>query len=195
MAQRLATEYVKTRLQLTEAEMSKFIQMFTEQQVTLQVKVLDKGRQEIVFLDDAGQEVVLSFEQIAGQYICRDTYRFTSIRLANIMRKAIAEFKGAAVSKRIFRDFTMVYYYQQGKVIQIKEVKDGNERVVFEHKDTLGQLELLYQKNEIEHEIQMIYEEINRLLDLRIHVRENEIHTKIDNQLKELTHRLFVLEA
>ena len=51
MAQRLATEYVKTCLQLTEADMLKFFQMFVDHQVTLQVKVLENGNQEVVFQD------------------------------------------------------------------------------------------------------------------------------------------------
>ena len=39
MAKRLATEYVKTCLVLTEAEMLKFVQIFADHQVQLQVKV------------------------------------------------------------------------------------------------------------------------------------------------------------
>ena len=37
--------------------------MFVDHQVTLQVKVLENGNQEVVFQDGAGQEIVLSFEK------------------------------------------------------------------------------------------------------------------------------------
>ncbi len=63
MANRLATEYVKTCLQLTEAEMDSFIRMFKDHGASMQVKVLENGNQEVVLQDDAGEEIVLSFER------------------------------------------------------------------------------------------------------------------------------------
>ncbi|MVP00511.1 non-ribosomal peptide synthetase module [Paenibacillus lutrae] len=195
MAQRLATEYVKTRLHLTEAEMSKFVQMFADHQVTSQVKVIENGNQEFVFQEEAGEEIVLSFERVGKQYISSGTCRVTSLRLTNVLRKAIAEFKGSAVVKRIYATFVMIYTYELGRVVKIVEVKGSHTNVVFEYQDTLGQLEKLFRRTEIEREISMIHDQINHLLDMRNEVSCLTMKLDIDSRLTQLTRRLFILEA
>jgi hypothetical protein len=195
MAQRLATEYVKTCLQLTEAGMFKFFQMFADHHVTLQVKVLENGNQEVVFQDGEGQEIVLSFEQKSGLYECTGSCRLSNTLLANLMRKAVSEFKGSAIVNRIYPGYTMVYYYERGSVVKIVEMKGQLTTVIYEHKDTLGQMELLFHKKEVEHEIETTYDQINYLLDLRNSLSDQETKHQIDARLSELTHRLFVLEA
>ncbi|MFS0839937.1 non-ribosomal peptide synthetase module [Paenibacillus sp. 1P03SA] len=195
MAQRLATEYVKTRLQLTEAEMSKFVQMFADQQITAQVKVIENGNQEFVFQEEAGEEIVLSFERVGKQYISSGSCRVTSLRLTNLMRKAIAEFKGSAIVKRIYATFVMMYTYENGKVVKIVEIKGQHTNVVYEYHDTLGQLENLFRRTEIEREIGMIQDQINHLLDMRNEVPCPSLKRDIDDRLTMLTRRLFVLEA
>ena len=57
------------------------------------------------------------------------------------MRKAVSVFHGDAVVNRIYPNYTMNYSYVQGAVHKIVEHAGGNTRVVFEYKDTLGQLE------------------------------------------------------
>jgi hypothetical protein len=195
MAHRLATEYVKTCLQLTEAEMFKFIQMFVDQQVTLQVKVLENGNQEIAFQDDEGQEIFLAFEQQSGTFICKGSCRLSNTRLANLMRKAVSEFKGNAVVNRIYTGYTMVYCYERGTVVKIVELRDQTEKIIYEYKDTLGQLEQLFHKKEVEHEIEITQGQIDHLLDLRNAMQEIEIREQIDGRLEQLTHKLFILEA
>jgi len=53
----------------------------------------------------------------------------------------------------------------------------------------------MFQKREVEQEIEMIYDQINHLLDLRNMVQDQDEHQQIDTRLNELTHRLFILEA
>ncbi|WNR45819.1 non-ribosomal peptide synthetase module [Paenibacillus roseipurpureus] len=195
MAQRLATEYVKTCLQLTEAEMLKFFQMFVDHGVTLQVKILENGNQEVVFQDGEGQEITLSFEKKSGLYECTGSCRLSNTLLANLMRKAVADFKGSAKVNRIYRSYTMVYYYERGTVVKIEEIKGQHVTIIYEHKDTIGLMQLLFQKQEVEQEIEMIHDQINHLLDVRNMLHEREEHQQIDIRLSELTHRLFVLEA
>jgi hypothetical protein len=195
MAHRLATEYVKTCLQLTEAEMFSFIQMFVDQQVTLQVKVLENGNQEIVFQDDEGQEIVLSFEQKSGKYVCIGSCRLSNTRLANLMRKAVSEFKGIAIVNRIYSTYTMIYFYELGAVVKIVEAKGTNENIIYQYKDTLGQLEQMFLKQEVEREIEVVHHQINQLLDLRNALKELDIRSQIDGRLSHLTQRLFLLEA
>ncbi|NHN30123.1 non-ribosomal peptide synthetase module [Paenibacillus agricola] len=195
MAMRLATEYVKTCLQLTEAEMAMFIQMFTDQQTTLQVKILDNGNQEVVLLDDAGQEIVLSFERNHNVYKCIGSCRIRNKTLVNLMRKAVSTFKGSATVHRIYETYIMIYEYDKGSVIRIVESKNAHEKVIYEYKDPLGQLERLFNKNEVEQEIDQIKAQINSFLDFRNDIHEVVVHDLIDDNLKKLTHRLFVLEA
>jgi hypothetical protein len=195
MAQRLATEYVKTCLVLTEAEMLKFVQLFADHQVQLQVKVYENGSQDVVFQDGSEDEIVLSFERRAGQYVCTGSCRLNSLNLVNVMRKAVAEFKGSAIVNRIYTSYTMVYYYNRGAVMKITELKDAGERVIYEFKDTIEQLKLLFLKQDVEAEIQSIHEEINEMLDLRNMSMETYFVPQIDQRLQLLTHRLFTLEA
>ncbi|MDO3676110.1 hypothetical protein [Paenibacillus ehimensis] len=195
MAIRLATEYVKTCLQLTEAEMATFIRMFVDHGASLQVKVLENGNQEVVLPDDAGEEIVLSFEREMNLYVCRGTCRIRNKNLVNLMRKAVAEFKGDAVVHRIYAAYTMVYTYKQGAVVRITEKKGAAEKVIYEYRDTVGQLEQLFHKNEVEQEIQMLKAQVNHLLDMRNEMQEAAIREHIDGRLQKLTHRLFVLEA
>jgi vesicle coat complex subunit len=195
MAMRLATEYVKTCLQLTEAEMAMFVQMFTDQQATLQVKILENGNQEIVLSDDAGQEIVLSFERNQNTYVCSGSCRIMDKTLVNLMRKAVATFKGSATVHRIYENYIMVYEYERGSVTRIVESKDWVDKVIYEHKDTIGLLEQLFRKDEVEQEIQLIKLQINSMLDLRNDIDQLAVREQIDERLHKLTHRLFVLEA
>ncbi|CAG7647995.1 non-ribosomal peptide synthetase module [Paenibacillus allorhizosphaerae] len=195
MAMRLATEYVKTCLQLTEAEMAVFTQMFVDHEASLQVKVFENGNQEIGFRSESGQEIALSFEKQANLYVCQGTCRLTDNKLVNLMRKAVSTFKGDAVVHRIYSAYTMVYTYKQGTVVKIVEHSDAGDKVVFEYKNTIGQLEQMFHKNEVEQEINRIKAQVNSLLDLRNAMQEPAISEQIDERLQKLTHRLFVLEA
>ncbi|MEK8131324.1 non-ribosomal peptide synthetase module [Paenibacillus filicis] len=195
MANRLATEYVKTCLQLTEAEMNSFIRMFKDHGASMQIQVLENGNQEVVLEDDAGQAIVLSFERHMNMYICQGTCRIHNKNIVNAMRKAVALFKGDAVVHRIYEGYKMIYTYKQGSVVKITENTDAAEKVVYEYRDTLGQLERLFHKNEVEAEIGSIRGQINQLLDLRNEQQDEGLREQIDGRLNKLTHRLFVLEA
>ncbi|MCR8644183.1 non-ribosomal peptide synthetase module [Paenibacillus sp. N1-5-1-14] len=195
MAIRLATEYVKACLHVTEVELSKLVSAFAEQGVKFHVHVLDNGNQEVGFEDGNGQEILLSFEKKAGVYECQGTPIIYDVRLANVMRKVICQFKGDAIVNRIYTGYTMVYHYERGSVVKIEEVKNGIHKLIYEHKDTLGQLEQLFNQQSIEEEITMIHSQINHLLEMRFDMKDPVIQHEIDGRLKRLTNRLFVLEA
>ncbi|KIL40298.1 non-ribosomal peptide synthetase module [Gordoniibacillus kamchatkensis] len=195
MAQRLATEYVKTCLQLTEDELQQFVSMFVSEQATLQVKVLDNGNQEVVLQDDGGQEIVLPFEWVSGRYVCEGSCTITNHRLVNAMRKAVNHFKGSAVVKRIYTGYTMIYHYEQGAVRKIIEQKNGREQTVYEYKDTIGMLERMFRSRDVELEIERTYNQINQLLDLRNDLKGMNLNHHIDERLQRLTQKLFALEA
>ncbi|TDF97750.1 non-ribosomal peptide synthetase module [Paenibacillus piri] len=175
--------------------MAMFIQMFVNHQASLQVRVLENGNQEVVLPDDAGQEIVLSFERKLGFYICQGSCRITNRKLVDLMRKAVSSFKGSAVVHRIYAAYTMIYEYERGTVVKIMESKNGNEKVIYEYKDTVGQLEQLFQNDAVEREISRIKLTINQLLDLRNDLQDEAVREHIDDRLQKLTHELFVLEA
>ncbi|MNZ82985.1 hypothetical protein D3C78_1017010 [compost metagenome] len=196
MAKRLATEYVNAKLQLTNEEMVKFIGLFEEQQIRLEVLVLDNGNQELVLEDAAEREEVrLTFERQKDYYVCVLSCRLVGPRLTNAMRKAVSAFRGSAIVNRIYSHYTMIYHYRNGSVQKIIESTKAGERIVFEYKDTLGQLERVYQSRLIEREIGLLSGAVNELLDLRNQTKDAAEIGKIDERLTELTRKLFILEA
>ncbi|MFD0713949.1 non-ribosomal peptide synthetase module [Paenibacillus sp. GCM10027626] len=196
MAQRIATEYVKASLQLTADEMAGFVRFFEDQHVKQQVRVLDNGNHEMVLEDDAGREEVrLSFERQQDRYVCVLSCRLKHPKLTNAMRKAVSAFHGDAIVNRIYPNYTMTYHYVQGNVRKIVEQSKGETKIVFEYKNTLGQLEMQFNSREIERSITMLQKGIDELLDLRLQCSEIEQIALIDERLREHTHQLFILEA
>jgi hypothetical protein len=173
----------------------KFVQIFADHQVQLQVKVYENGNQDVVIQDVNNDEIVLSFERMDCKYVFTGSCRINNLNLVNVMRKAVAEFKGSALVNRIYSGYTMVYQYSFGAVMKITELKDSVEKVIYEYKDTVEQLKLLFLKHDVEEEIKTVYKQINEILDLRNVSMESTFIPQIDQRLQLLTHRLFTLEA
>jgi hypothetical protein len=196
MAQRIATEYVQAKLQLTRDEMTRFLRFFDEQQVRLGIKVLDNGSQEVVLEDSAGREEIrFVFQQDGGRFICEWSCRITNVALTNVLRKAVSAFKGDAVVNRIYSHYTMSYQYVSGAVHRITEQTAKGSRIVYQFKDTIGELERAYRLQSVEGEIQWIQLAVNDLLDRRIGAASEAEKQEIDFSLKRFSDRLFVLEA
>ncbi|MDF2723797.1 MAG: hypothetical protein K0Q59_3472 [Paenibacillus sp.] len=195
MAQRLATEYVKTCLTLTEAEMIQFLKLFEGERVSLEVKDTEHGKRDIVLRDNAGEEVVLAFERSKSGYGCEGSCRVSDPVLANLIRKAVSKFKGDAIVNRIYPAFTMKYVYKRGSVVQISEIISGKHKLVYEHKDTIGQFEQLYRKQQVEQQIVHVYKRIDELLDTRNQAQSLGDQRQVDEQLARLAQKLFELEA
>ena len=194
MAQRLATEYVNASMRLTEVQMSQFIHKVYDPHVRQRVKVLDNGGQEVVLEDDGGEEVHLPFERVDGYYVCEMSFRLEKPHLTNVMRLLFAAFKGSGMVTRIYNGFMMMYYYQEGRVRKIVEYSRDSYKLVFEYKDAAAELQQIYRNNDIELEIARIRKEINALLDQRFIADEADVE-RIDNELRQCSRRLFVLEA
>ena len=195
MAQRLATEYVKATLTLTEYQMHQFLHAAEDPRVQHRVKVLENGGQEVVLEDMTGEEVHLPFELKDGFYVCEMSCRLINQDLTKMVRKLFVTFKGHGIVHRIYNGFTMVYLYNSGAVCKIVEKTKEGSKLVFEYKNTVGELERLYQAQDVEKEISTIYEEINGLLDQRnrtVNVAEIE---QIDLQLRVKSNRFFMLEV
>jgi hypothetical protein len=196
MAQRLATEYVKTCLVLDEAELSQLLQLFQNHNLVFKVKVLELGDQEIVFENASGADsLALTFERKLGKYVLEGSCRFTDPKLANAMRKAVSQYKGDAIVNRIYESYIVEYRYRAGAVVRITERTNRGDRLVYEHKDTIGDLARTFQGIGAEAEIQVTRLEINEWLDRRNVGATSEEIARIDAELQRLSHRLFVLEA
>ena len=196
MAQRLATEYVKACLTVTESELTQMEKMLQEHGVDFRVMVFDNGSQQLTFHEESGEEVVISFERRGAYYVSEGSYRLNTMPLANLMRKAVSHFKGDAIVNRIYSNFTMVYYYERGTVVKIVEMNEHYQKVIYEFKNPVGRLEMLYQEQQIESEIVLVREQINQLLDERLTLADQDESVRnIDRRLGDLTHQLFVLEA
>ena len=156
MAQRIATEYVNASLQLTDEEMAEFIRCFEDQHVKLQVRVLDNGNHEMVLEDDAGREEVrLTFERQQDSYVCVLSCRIDASQADECDAQSGIGFPGDAIVNRIYPNYTMIYHYIQGDVHKIVEHQEDEARVVFEYKDTIGQLEAAFRITDVEHEIEV----------------------------------------
>lgn len=195
MAQRLATEYVKASLTLTEAELTQLEHLLMDHGIVFHVNVFENGSQQLEFHDESGEEVVISFELRAGKYISEGSYRLNTMPLANLMRKAVSIFKGDAIVNRIYSNFTMIYYYERGTVVKIVEMNDQYKKIIYEFKNTPRRLELLYNDKQVENEIMLIRDQINVLLDERLSTANTVDQAQVDRQLSDLAHQLFVLEA
>ncbi len=195
MAQRLATEYVNASLSLSEVQMSQFIHKVYDPHVRQRVKVLENGSQEVVLEDDGGEEVHLPFDRRDGHYVCELSFRLEKPHLTNVMRLLFAAFKGTGMVTRIYNGFMMMYYYQDGRVRKIVEYSRDSYKLVYEFKDTLGELQRIYRNNDVEREIESIHVTINNLLDRRLAISDPKAVDEIDDGLRDCTRQLFVLEA
>lgn len=195
MAHRLATEYVNATMQMTDVQMNQFLQSTIASQINFRVKVMDGGGQEIVLEDESGEEVHLPFERKDGFYVCELSCRLVTPELTNAVRKLFSAFKGSGKVNRIYRGFIMSYDYHEGTVQRIAQLAEDACSLVYEYKNTTGELQRLFNSNETEREIESIHRNINDLLDQRIATVSRSMIEHIDEQLRHYNQRLFVLEA
>ena len=191
MAKRLATHYEFLKLELTPSQMELMIQFFENQQSTTQICVLDNGDTELT-LQDEDQVIPLTFQPYGHQYIFEGSVMVKDIKLANVIRKTIQEYHGHARVQRIYETYSMQYDYAYGNVVKIQEFRNGEVRLVFEYKDTLGELTRLYYAQGVEDEIAWVRLQIDQLLEQR---NKGFYIDEIDATLKRLAQELFVLEA
>ncbi|MDR9857267.1 non-ribosomal peptide synthetase module [Paenibacillus sp. VCA1] len=195
MAQRLATEYVKATLQMSELQLNQFMHSAECCHVHVIVKVLGSGGQEIVLEDESGEEVHFPLESKNGQYFCELSCRLVNPRLTNLVRKLFTDCKGNGVVKRIYQGFTMLYYYEQGSVRKIEEATASGRKLVYQYKHTAGELQRVYQLNDVEQEISRLYQDIDYWLDERNKAETSDEVARIDEKLRQGAAKWFALEA
>ncbi|ULO08629.1 non-ribosomal peptide synthetase module [Paenibacillus sp. 19GGS1-52] len=195
MAQRLATEYVNATLQMTEFQLNQFLLSADTCYISHRVKVLGGGEQEIVLEEAEGEEVHLSFERKGSIYVCALSCQVVNPHLNNAVRKLFITYKGTGTVNRIYKGFTMMYYYEQGSVRRISELTQHGSKTVYQHKHSVAEMMRLYQSEAVEREIEELRRKTNVLLDMRNVIYLEAELIEIDRELQIITQRLFQLEA
>lgn len=196
MARRLATEYVNICLKLPEEDLSGLENLLKQQNDMIShVKILSNGNHEVIVNDPiSGESLVLKLEQEdGGRWISRARCRLSNPKLADTMRKIIRKFQGDAISRRIYKNFTVVYYYAQGKVAKILEITEHELKIIYENKEK--QLQQLFSRLDVEQQIERVYRMIDMLLDQRLQTVDAKEKQDIDKRLKQAVDQLFYLEA
>lgn len=198
MAQRLATNYAKAYFTMNEEELAQFVSLFTNEHISVDVKVCDNGDRDVILTDKSG-EIQLNFLRVGNRYSCDSSYLIRDRQLAEAMRKAMKTFRGQGIVHRIYDGFTMVYHYDQGSVVSIHEVTGDEELSIFENTASYVSRELdqLFRQTGGEEEIESIRQETDRWLDLRNWAKRTapEKLSAIDERLTALSQRLFELEV
>lgn len=198
MAQRLATNYAKAYFTMSEEELAQFVSLFANEHISVDVQVCENGDREVILTDKSG-EIQLNFLRTDNGYSCDSSYLIRDLQLANVMRKAMKTFRGRGIVHRIYEGFTMVYHYDQGSVVSIRELSGDEETTVFENTAAYvsQELESLFRQTGGERQVEEIRQETDRWLDLRNWARRAapEKLGAIDKRLAELAQRLFELEA
>ncbi|MEK3760036.1 non-ribosomal peptide synthetase module [Paenibacillus sp. FSL P4-0338] len=195
MAQRLAMEYVNATMQMTEFQLNQFLQTADTSYISHRVKVLGAGEQEIVLEEAGGEEVHLSFERKGGIYMGSLTCRVVNPHLINAVRKLFFMYKGTGTVNRIYKDLTMMYYYEGGSVRRISEVRPEGTKLIYQHKYSVAEMLAVYKRQSVEGEIEKLRQEIDRLLDMRNRSQQEAVINEVDERLAEAAGRLFRLEA
>ncbi|MEK3717093.1 non-ribosomal peptide synthetase module [Paenibacillus sp. FSL R7-0333] len=195
MAQRLAMEYVNATMQMTEFQLNQFLLTADTSYISHRVKVLGAGEQEIVLEEAGGEEVHLSFERKGGIYMGSLSCRVVNPHLINAVRKLFFMYKGTGTVNRIYKDLTMMYYYEGGSVRRISEVRPGGTKLIYQHKYSVAEMLAVYKRQDVECEIEQLRQEIDRLLDMRNRSQQEAVINEVDKRLAEAAGRLFRLEA
>lgn len=184
MAQRLATEYTNVTLTLTKEELAQFIRLFRMNNARVEEHELDHGDYEITLFDQHDQ-VQLIFEKHDEKYHLSGSCFFRDRSLAELMRKAMASFKGEAVVYRIFQSFIVEYCYEYGTIKSIREINDFGTDPIFENNDFSLYLQKIFANQEVEHKISHLRKSIDHLLDQRL-----QYQGKSQCKLEEIDHNL-----
>jgi hypothetical protein len=195
MAQRLVTEYVHTRLVLTELAYTHLLELFQQSQRISELNINGIDNQELGFKVEQIPMTALIMTPCDGNYVLEGTCRCSDIQLANAIRKIISQFNGDTIARRIYETYTLEYVYQSGKVVLITEHSAHGERIIYTYSNETQEWMKRLQDLKVEQQIDKVRDEIDEWLD---HRNGTEFVTEIeliDERLKQLSHTLFVLEA
>ncbi|MBE3553489.1 MAG: hypothetical protein IMW85_00425 [Thermicanus sp.] len=197
MLKRIATEYKRVSLWLEEEELQELVELLHGEEIRLHEQVLENGDLEFMLCRGA-DEIRLLLEKKEGKYHLSSSCVVRDRTLTDVMRKVTAHFKGEALVYRLYPTFKVEYQYERGQVLAIREIADGNEKLIFENRDFSFILERIMENKAVEQEIAEVRGRVDHLLDERNRVnplQEPDQIVAIDNQLSLSSKRLFELEA
>lgn len=193
MAQRLSTRYYLMELDISGQQLEEFVSMFKKNNFRTEVKVFENGDTELTLFDD-DTEIPLAFINMGTFFKFEGCYTIKNWHLAHMMHRVVRYFKGNALVHRIYEKLEIEYQYKDGKVSQIIEHKNGQQRLIYKLNHVVDHLNYIFKERVIEDKIAWIYLQIDQLLDRRIQVNET-MKNKIDQKLKKLCKELFILEG
>jgi hypothetical protein len=197
MAARLATEYKHFELDLDDQQLEEFMLLLRSFGFKTKARIFengDSGDAEIS-LYDHGQEIPFMFKKVGNHYkIEGSALTIKDWNLAHTLQKALRQFHGHALAHRIFVGHRVEYYYRHGKVVHIKELQNGEEKLIYQYKDLMLELKYMLADQNIEQRILVLKQQVDHLLDQRNQLINGQTET-IDNQLRKLSKQLFILEA
>ncbi|MBE3563582.1 MAG: hypothetical protein IMX05_07690 [Hydrogenibacillus schlegelii] len=212
MGRRIATEFETIRLALGGKDAEELLRRLREAGIPLYEHVLKNGDLEVGYsaLHNAFylrliQERSFAPDDREGRpeapvratvrYRAIGAGQFTDGRLAEVMRRLVAEFRGEALMKRVYRGFSVFYHYENGQVVRIVERTPAGERIIFErmpHRPAIA--DGGPEEASRAAELVLLRAEVDRWLDRRNAARPEEIPA-IDARLRELARRLIALEG
>lgn len=220
MGRRIATEFETIRLTLGGAEVESLLKRLREANIPLYEHVLKNGDVEVGYsalhnafylrliqeryAADEGGERYGSGEdgrephasvQATTRFRAVGAGQFTDPEVAEVIRRIIAEFRGEALMKRVYRGFSVLYTYVEGRVVRIVERTSYGERVIYERAES-GRVTFDPSSEDLSlaAEVALLKAEIDRLLDVRNAAKPSDIPA-VDAALKALARRLMALEG
>ncbi|GGK18760.1 hypothetical protein GCM10010965_09730 [Caldalkalibacillus thermarum] len=200
MARRIATEYRNILIDLNLTQFEEFMHLLQEADIQTEVRIFENGDKECMLYDKYCL-IPLAFRNMGSYLKCTGTFVVYDWNIAYALQRSLQQFKGNAMCYRIYQGEMIEYEYVQGQIIKITEIKNGKRQLIYKSDHMFPYIQQqLYHSTKIEEQIAAIKAEIDSLLDQRIAASHTKVtdETKvadIDEQLKGLVKKLFVLEA
>ncbi|MDQ0339661.1 hypothetical protein J2S00_002449 [Caldalkalibacillus uzonensis] len=194
MARRIATEYRNILIDLNLTQFEEFMHFLQEADIQTEVRIFENGDKECILYDEYSM-IPLAFRNMGSYLKCTGNFVVYNWNIAYALQRSLQQFKGNAICYRIYRGEIIEYEYVQGQIMKITEIKNGKKQLIYYSEDTFPYVQQqLYDSNKIETQIAEIKAEIDCLLDQRITAHKAKV-ADIDEQLKSLVKKLFILEA
>lgn len=195
MAERLATQYVHTHLELSEQELTHLFAIVHTYGLLCYVDVQDSGDCNVVIEQHDQSRSAFQFCKVAGKLVFQGTQCLHDTRIAQAWRTIIARFRGDATVHRVYEAYTLEYVYSAGRVLRITEITPEGRKLIYCSQGTMDVHALMMASTTVEQHIEAIRKRIDAVLDERNQTIDLRQRAHLDEQLKKYAHLLFICEA
>jgi hypothetical protein len=196
MAKRLATQYVHTRLVLTEQDLTHLFAIVHTFGLACSIDVHTDGGCAVVIEQPHHNRCAFRFVRSAGTLLYEGPDDVADARIAHAWRAVIARFRGDATVLRVYATYTLEYVYCAGRVHTITEITDSGRKSIYSPPLHIDAHATMMHTNTVEQRIEAIKARVDCVLDAR-NAAHDDAYTiaRIDAQLRTYAHQLFVYEA